>query len=49
MNTPVDTGALRDAWVLQQSENEITIINDQQDLLSFHYIWYYTTHCKSIY
>ena len=36
LNTPVDTGALRDGWVLQQSENEITIINDQQDLLSFH-------------
>jgi len=36
MNTPVDTGALREGWVLQQSENEVTIMNDQQDLLSFH-------------
>ena len=36
LNTPVDTGVLRDGWVLQQSSNEITIINDQQDLLSFH-------------
>jgi hypothetical protein len=36
LNTPVDTGALRDGWVLQQSENEVNIINDQQDLLSFH-------------
>jgi hypothetical protein len=36
LNTPVDTGMLRDGWVLQQSENEITITNDQQDLLSFH-------------
>jgi hypothetical protein len=35
MNTPVDTGALREAWVLQQSENEITIINDQHHLLAF--------------
>ena len=36
MNTPRDTGALADGWVLQQSENAIDIINDQQDLLSFH-------------
>tara|TARA_R110000824_G_scaffold158755_1_gene332790 strand:+ start:323 stop:877 length:555 start_codon:yes stop_codon:yes gene_type:complete len=35
MNTPVDTGALREGWVLQQSENEVTIMNDQQDLISF--------------
>ena len=35
MNTPVDTGALREAWVLQQSENEINIINDQHHLLAF--------------
>jgi len=36
MNTPVDTGALRDGWVVQQSENGVDIINDQQDLISFH-------------
>ena len=36
LNTPVDTGALRDGWVLQQSENEVVIMNDQQDLISFH-------------
>jgi hypothetical protein len=35
LNTPVDTGMLREGWVLQQSENEINIIHDQQDLLSF--------------
>ena len=35
MNTPVDTGALREGWILQQSENEVTIMNDQQDLISF--------------
>ena len=35
-NTPVDTGNLRDSWVLQQSENEVTISNDEQDLLSWH-------------
>ena len=35
MNTPVDTGALREGWILQQSENEVTIMNDQQDILSF--------------
>ena len=35
LNTPVDTGALRDGWVLQQSENEVVIMNDQQDLLEF--------------
>ena len=35
LNTPTDTGQLRDSWVLQQSENEINILNDQQDLLSF--------------
>ena len=36
INTPIDTGVLREGWVLQQSENEVNIINDQQDLLSFH-------------
>jgi hypothetical protein len=36
LNTPVDTGVLREGWVLQQSENEVNIINDQQDLISFH-------------
>ena len=35
-NTPVDTGNLRDSWNLQQTENEVTIANDQQDLLSWH-------------
>jgi hypothetical protein len=35
-NTPVDTGNLRDSWVLQQTHNEVTILNDQQDLLSWH-------------
>ena len=35
MNTPVDTGTLREGWILQQSENEVTIMNDQQDLISF--------------
>jgi len=35
-NTPVDTGQLRDSWVLQQTENEVVISNDQQDLLSWH-------------
>ena len=35
-NTPVDTGNLRDSWVLQQTHNEVTISNDQQDLLSWH-------------
>jgi len=35
MNTPVDTGNLRDSWQLQQSMNEIVIANDQQDLLSW--------------
>jgi hypothetical protein len=35
LNTPIDTGALREAWVLQQSENEISIINDQHHLLSY--------------
>jgi hypothetical protein len=36
MNTPVDTGNLRDSWHLQKSANEIVIENDQQDLLSMH-------------
>jgi hypothetical protein len=35
-NTPVDTGNLRDSWQLQQTENEVVIANDQQDLLSWH-------------
>jgi hypothetical protein len=35
MNTPVDTGNLRDSWQLQKSVNEIVIANDQQDLLSW--------------
>ena len=35
-NTPVDTGNLRDSWQLQQTHNEVTISNDQQDLLSWH-------------
>ena len=34
MNTPVDTGNLRDSWQLQKSGTEIIIANDQQDLLS---------------
>ena len=36
MNTPVDTGNLRDSWQLQKSAHEIVVANDQQDLLSFH-------------
>ncbi len=36
LNTPRDTGQLADSWVLQKSENAITILNDQQDLLNFH-------------
>ncbi len=35
MNTPVDTGNLRDSWQLQISLHEIVIANDQQDLLSW--------------
>ena len=35
-NTPVDTGQLRDSWVLQKSPHEIIVANDQQDLLSLH-------------
>jgi len=35
MNTPVDTGELREGWMLQQSENEVVVMNDQQDLLEF--------------
>jgi hypothetical protein len=35
MNTPVDTGNLRDSWQLQKSGKEIVIANDQQDLLSW--------------
>jgi hypothetical protein len=36
MNTPVDTGQLRDSWVLRQSANEVVIFNEQPDLLSWH-------------
>ena len=36
MNTPVDTGNLRDSWQLQKSAHEIVVANDQQDLLSMH-------------
>jgi len=36
LNTPKDTGALADGWVMQQSADAVDIINDQQDLLSFH-------------
>jgi len=35
MNTPVDTGELREGWILQKSANAIVIMNDQQDLISF--------------
>lgn len=35
MNTPVDTGALRDSWQLQKTSKEVIIANDQQDLLSW--------------
>jgi hypothetical protein len=35
-NTPVDTGQLRDSWVLQKTAKEIVVSNDQQDLLSLH-------------
>jgi len=34
LQTPIDTGATREGWVLQKSENEIVIINDNQPLLS---------------
>ena len=34
-NTPVDTGNLRDSWILQKSAHEIVVSNDQQDLLSW--------------
>jgi len=36
LNTPKDTGNLADSWQLQQTDNEIVIANDQQDLISFH-------------
>ena len=32
-NTPVDTGNLRESWVLQKSASEVTIANDNQDLI----------------
>ena len=35
LNTPKDTGALSEGWNIQQSENEVVIVNDQQDLISF--------------
>jgi hypothetical protein len=35
LNTPVDTGNLRESWVLQKSASEVTIANDNQDLISF--------------
>jgi hypothetical protein len=35
LNTPRDTGALADSWVLQKSASEVVIMNDNQDLLSF--------------
>ena len=35
LNTPVDTGNLRDSWQLQKSAHEIVVANDQQDLLSW--------------
>jgi hypothetical protein len=35
LNTPVDTGNLRESWVLQKSANEVVIINDNQDLISW--------------
>jgi len=35
LNTPVDTGNLRESWILQKSANEVTIANDNQDLISF--------------
>ena len=36
LNTPVDTGNLRDSWQLQKTAKEIVVANDQQDLLSWH-------------
>jgi len=35
MNTPVDTGELREGWMLRKSENSVVIMNDQQDLLGY--------------
>lgn len=35
LNTPVDTGNLRDSWQIQQTKHEVVIANDQQDLLSW--------------
>ena len=35
LNSPIDTGNLRDSWQLQKTDNEIVIANDQQDLISF--------------
>ena len=35
INTPKDTGNLSESWVLQQSENEVVIMNDNQDLLGW--------------
>ena len=36
MNTPIDTGELREGWILQKNSTGFVIMNDQQDLLSFH-------------
>ena len=35
MNTPIDTGELREGWILQKNSTGFVIMNDQQDLLSF--------------
>lgn len=35
-NTPVDTGNLRDSWILEQSPDEVLIYNKEADLLSWH-------------
>ena len=35
MNTPKDTGALAEGWIVQKSTNSVIIANDQQDLISF--------------
>ena len=36
LNTPIDTGNLRDSWVLQKTTNEVIIANDDQELISYH-------------
>ena len=35
INTPKDTGQLSESWILQQTDHEVIIANDQQDLISF--------------